>query len=95
MRVVNSLRETAGKLINGDVEDGAVETAMLSEAADLIESLEGTIDKADKHTAFLMDSIKSLETRLKAAEYAAKVNYDGWQQEMARKSRVAGQSTRS
>ena len=26
----------------------------------------------------------NLETKLKAAEYAAKVNYDGWQQEMAR-----------
>jgi hypothetical protein len=26
-----------------------------------------------------------LRTKLKAAEYAAKVNYDGWQQELARK----------
>ena len=31
-----------------------------------------------------MDRIKELETQLKAAEYAAKFNYEGWQQEMKR-----------
>jgi hypothetical protein len=30
--------------------------------------------------------IDGLEERLKAAEYAARVNYDGWQQEIARSS---------
>lgn len=52
-----------------------------------LEELRQTLDKADEHTAMLMERIKVLETKLKAAEYAAKLNYDGWQQEIARKSR--------
>lgn len=46
---------------------------------------EGVLDRADAHTKMLMESIASLEARLKAAEYAARVNWDGWQQELARK----------
>lgn len=52
-----------------------------------IEELQETLNRADEHTAMLMNRIKELETKLKAAEYAAKVNYDGWQQEIARNSR--------
>jgi len=33
------LRDTAGRLINGDVEDGAIETAKLVQAADHMDRL--------------------------------------------------------
>jgi hypothetical protein len=58
----------------------------VSESAARIAELEAVIDRADQHTAMLMKSIDGLEERLKAAEYAARVNYDGWQQEIARSS---------
>ena len=49
-----------------------------------LDDLRKTLERADLHTAMLMKQIKFLETKLKAAEYAAKINYDGWQQEIAR-----------
>ena len=49
-----------------------------------IEELRHTLDKADEHTKMLMERIEELETQLKAADYAAKFNYDGWQQELQR-----------
>jgi hypothetical protein len=58
----------------------------VSESAARIAELEAVIDRADQHTAMLMKSIDGFEERLKAAEYAARVNYDGWQQEIARSS---------
>lgn len=56
----------------------------LRECAHQLEEFEAQIDKADEHTAFLMKSIGELEAKLRAAEFAAKTNYDGWQQELAR-----------
>ena len=49
-----------------------------------IKELRHTLDLADKHTEMLMRRIDELETKLKAAEFAAKFNYDGWQQEIER-----------
>ena len=49
-----------------------------------IEELRHTLNLANEHTEMLMKRIEELATQLKAAEYAAKFNYDGWQQEIAR-----------
>lgn len=46
--ISDRLRHTAGHLINGNVEDGSVEVAMLCEAADEIERLKAERLKLDR-----------------------------------------------
>jgi len=46
--IIERLRHTAGHLINGQVEDGAVETGMLCEAADEIERLRAQVERMDQ-----------------------------------------------
>lgn len=51
-----------------------------------IEELRETLDRADQHTAMLMKRIEELEAALSAAEFAAKHNWEGWQQEIKRRA---------
>lgn len=82
-------RSSAVYSVGGDgTFDESDDAVRIAGQCDKQAELEATIDRADEHTAVLMESIKGLETRLAAAVYVAKVNYDGWQQEMAR-SRAA------
>jgi hypothetical protein len=55
--LVERLRNCAGHLINGDVEDGSVETAMLCDAADEIERLREEVQCwKDEHSTVLEDT---------------------------------------
>jgi len=51
--IVDELRQTAGNLISGVIEDGEVSTTMLAEAAIRIEALEAALREAERFVAYL------------------------------------------
>lgn len=59
--------------------------------AETVEELAATLDKADEHTAWMVEELEArdkkiveLELALRMAEAAANHNYEGWQQEIVR-----------
>lgn len=62
--IVDRLRHTAGHLINGSVEDGSVEVALLCDAAEAIESLRAQVTIAKNSNGFTVlaeDKARRLE----------------------------------
>lgn len=50
VRIVDELRQTAGNLINGTIEDGGISSFMLVDAADEIERLRAALARANDPT---------------------------------------------
>jgi hypothetical protein len=81
LALADELREIAGKLINGDVEDGSVPVAKLCKAADLLEETRAT--RRDEPAPYLWVCLVSddVEPRIRAwtthADRAAKFKADG------------------